>query len=91
LTGRRIPFRVTKNGRPVREVSVRGSINTGITYGIDFLGLEAAVAAGLDIWKWEQRLYPKWFMVRVVAWYNIRNKVHMIEEAAVAAKVKSKS
>lgn len=85
-------FRVLRNGQDIREAGVKGGVNPGISYGMEFAGYEAAVAAGLDLWKWESRQYSRDFMVKIVAWFNLHNLVSLHSEAAAqeAAEKKSK-
>jgi len=57
---------------------------------MEFLGYEAAVAAGVDLWAWETGVYPKWFRAKVIAWYNLHKAVIIHSESAAAEKAKSK-
>lgn len=40
---------------------------------MEFAAWQAATAAGLDMWKWENGEYPTWFMERTMAWWNMSN------------------
>ncbi len=58
---------------------------------MSFTEWEAAQAAHLDLWKWEIGEYPKWFKVRVIAWYNLHRMVAMHSEDAMISAVKQSS
>ena len=48
-----------------------------------FAEWQAAAAAGLDLWAWEQGEYPVRFMERVIAWWNLSNLVKTHGQDAV--------
>lgn len=84
---------MTKKGNPIQELPTpREVTDPGIASGLSFASWEACVAANLDLWKWEQGLYPRSFVVRVQAWYRLHNlvKLHSEVEAARAAKKKAR-
>lgn len=86
-------FAVTKKGEPIHELPTpREVVDPGISSSLSFASWEACVAAGLSLWKWEQGLYPRSFVARVLAWYKLHNlvKLHSEVEAAKAAKKKAK-
>jgi len=64
-----------RHGRPIQEVRLHHPADPGISYAQPFREYEAAVAAGLDLWKWESGGYPPTFMARVVAWKDLRDHV----------------
>jgi len=44
---------------------------------------EACVAAGLDLWAWENNVYPKRFKVLVMAWHRVHILISAhVEQAA---------
>jgi hypothetical protein len=45
---------------------------------------EAAHAANLDLYKWDQGEYPPAFMARVLAWYSRHRELDMHRDDAVA-------
>ena len=81
---------MTRHGEPIRNARVKGSVDPGISHSLAFAEVEAAVAARLDLWKWEQNMYPGWFKAKIIAWYNLHNLVEVHREAAIAEKSKSK-
>jgi hypothetical protein len=82
------PFQVSKNGIPIRDAYLKDAINPGISYSMQYTEWEACVAAGLDLYRWEHRGYPKRFMAKVVAFHNLRNLVEAHVENAKAKAMK---
>lgn len=75
-------FRIERHGIPIQDYIIRSSVNPGIKYSDSFAEIEACVAAGLDLWKWENCEYSDSFKIRVVAWYQMHNVVSQhIEDA----------
>lgn len=67
---------MTVDGEPIRTRGLKNPRNFGRLNwdaSLNFLEWEAATAAGLDLWRWEQGEYPKRFRARVMAWYNLHN------------------
>lgn len=58
---------------------------------MEFTEWEACVATGLDLLKWEYRLYPHKFMAKVVAFYNLRKLVDAHVEDAKAKAIEKKA
>mgnify|MGYP001158989645 FL=1 len=58
---------------------------------MEFAEWEAAVAAGLNLWDWDQNRYPKQFKVKVLAWYELHNLVQAHIEDARATKANTKA
>lgn len=81
-------FRVTRNGIPIEDYPLKGSVNVGIQYTTSFGELEACVAAGLDMAKWDSGAYPVELKNRVVAWYRAHNLVALHTQDAVRPKQK---
>ena len=56
-----------------------------IGFSMNFLEWEAAVAAGAtldELFRWEQRKFPKPFMAKVIAWYTYHSLVKTHQEDA---------
>lgn len=66
-------------------------MQTGIETGMLFTEWEAAHQAGLDLYQWEQGLYPVEFKARVIAWYHLHQLVSMHQEAAASEAAARKS
>ncbi len=60
-----------RNNIPIENYPLTHSVNIGISHSIEFTGMDAAAAAGLDLWKWDNNKYPASFMQRVMAWHNL--------------------
>jgi hypothetical protein len=76
---------------PIREISVRDAVDPRIGYSVSFGEWEAAHAAGLDLWKWEQGEYPRWFRTRVIAWHNMHSLIELHKQDALSRSMKAKS
>jgi hypothetical protein len=57
---------------------------------MDFVGYEAASAAGLDLWKWEMHQYDHLFRAKIVAWYNLHRLVQAHSDDAAYDKSEQK-
>ncbi|RPJ40042.1 MAG: hypothetical protein EHM35_00100 [Planctomycetaceae bacterium] len=51
---------------------------------------EAAHAANLDLYKWDQGEYPTAFMARVLAWFSRHRELEMHRDDAVARAMERK-
>ena len=52
---------------------------------------EAAAAAGLDLWRWDNNEYPRRFMARVVAWHELHALIELHKgDAAEQAQAKER-
>lgn len=60
-----------RGGIPIRDVLLRHGVNPNITYSQVFLEWEAATAAGLSLWDWDNGVYDRLFQAKVIAWYNL--------------------
>jgi hypothetical protein len=65
------------------------AVDPGITYSNSFAEWEAAHAAGLSLWDWEQDTYPNWFKAKILAWSKLHNLAEAHTQAAVNAKAKA--
>lgn len=71
---------MTRHGRKISDVGIRGSKDPEIQYKLEFEGWEAAVAAGAtleELHKWYDGGYPRKFMALVIQW----NRSHQLVEA----------
>jgi hypothetical protein len=83
---------VTKKGEPIRNAGgVRNTVNTGITYSMSFAEWQACIGCDLDLWAWESGVYPRWFKVRAMAYYNLTNLIELHTQDAVARKSEAMS
>lgn len=85
-----VPFRVTRNGEPISNVGVKDSIDPNISYSRSFGEWEAATSVGLDLWKWENDVYPRKFKARVIAFHRLHGLVELHTQDAVAQKSRKK-
>jgi hypothetical protein len=91
LLPQNVPFAVKRRGLPIKDYPFSaGGVNPQITYSNAFGEWEAATAANLDMYKWEQGLYPSWFKARVLAWYSASRLVKAHIEDALNAKMRQK-
>ena len=53
---------------------------------------EAVVAAGLDLWEWEQGNYPMYFRANVLAWHrnHILKDIHSQDVVSSVTEAKRK-
>ncbi len=79
---------MTRYQIPIRSagLSPKSVVRAGIQYGMKFAEWEACIAAGLDLHKWVDGLYPKWFMADTVAWYELHNLVSVHQHDAAVRK-----
>jgi len=52
---------------------LRESIQTNIIETEPFTEYDACIGAGLDVWAWEQSLYPVYFKANVMEWHKFHN------------------
>lgn len=69
-----------KGNTPLHELKPKHGINPGISYAPEFAEYEACVAAGLDLWRWEQNEYPIWMKAKVMAWHEGHKLVQLHTE-----------
>lgn len=75
-----------RHGTPIENYPLTHSVNPGITHSIEFTGMDAAAAAGLNLWDWENNKYPPKFMQRIMAWHQKkREKEIHIQDARLIA------
>jgi hypothetical protein len=89
-----VPFKVERNGVPIRSVDIKNGINPGITYGLAYAEFDAFIAAGAtadELYGLDQGKYPKRFRARIVAWHNLRKSIESHSNDAVAEDMKQKS
>lgn len=76
---------MTRNGEPITEAPLknkRAFVSAGIEASLDYIGFDAAIAAHLDVEKWDAGGYPRHIMARVVAWHKLQGLVNMHSEDA---------
>lgn len=79
---------MTRNGEDIRTYPLKDAVASGIMNSMQFLEWEAATAAGLNLWLWENNGYTKAFKVKVIAWYNLHGLVQSHQSDAAASKDK---
>ena len=84
-----VRFDVRRHRQPISTVRLPDGISPGITYSNSFAEWEAANAAGVSIWDWENGGFPNWFKAKVLAWYKLHSLVEAHTQAAVNAKSKT--
>lgn len=77
---------MTRRGIPIEQYPLKGSVNVGIDYTLGFAEIEACVAAGLDLEKWESGIYSADFKNRIIAWHRLRGLVSLHTQDAVQPK-----
>lgn len=71
---------MTRGGEAITEAPLknkRAFVSAGIEASLDYVGFDAAIAAHLDVEKWDAGGYPRRLMARVVAWHKLRGLVEM--------------
>jgi hypothetical protein len=58
---------------------------------MSFVEWDAAVMCNLDLWKWENDLYPKWFKEKTIAFYNLKGLVDLHTNDAQARKAEQEA
>jgi hypothetical protein len=59
---------------------------------MSFAAWEAGVAAGLDMYKWENTtFYSRAFKARAIAWYQLHNLVRLLSEVAAQRQAQKKA
>jgi len=51
-------------------------------------GWRAAKYAGLDLWQWENFVYPKWFRAKVIAFFRLDNLISSHSQEAAQPRKK---
>lgn len=85
-------FQVTRNSLPIETVAVKGAVNPGISFSMNFLEWEAAIAAGATLAELLQiergEFFPIWFREKIAAWHELHGQVNMHKQDAVNKKSK---
>jgi len=82
---------VTVRGQPIEGANFRNPrdiVNPDISYSQDFGELEACHGAGLDMWQWDQNVYPPGFKARVVAWWRLHKLIQLHSQDAAIKRPK---
>ena len=93
LTAPSVPFAVSRNGEAITEAPLknkRAFVSAGIEASLDYIGFDAAVAAHLDLQKWDAGGYPRHTMARVIAWHKLSGLITMHQQDAAIKKPKGK-
>jgi hypothetical protein len=66
---------------PIEQIRLRNPLNVNISFSTDFLGLEACIAAGLDVEKWDNpnpppEGYSRKLKARVIARYQLHDLIN---------------
>jgi len=69
---------------------LKDAVDPSITYEMAYAEFDACIAAGLDLWAWENNVYPKEFKVMVIAWHRLNRYIRSHTEQAIADKLKKK-
>lgn len=78
-----------RHGIPIDHYPLRHrGKSSGITHSRRFTEWQAGIAAGLDMWQWENGIYPVKFKAKTIAWYE--NKMAIEQHIADANYVKPK-
>ncbi len=77
---------MTRFGEPISQYLIKNPVDTGIQFTFAFEEFEACIAAGLDLDKWNNGLYPTELKAQVIAWHRLHNMVDTHTKAAVADK-----
>jgi hypothetical protein len=76
-----------RGGTPIKNVPLRHGTNPGISYSQEFELWQAATAAGLNMWKVENRIYPNEFLAKCIVWHRLHGLVEAhSQDAAIKAK-----
>ena len=65
---------------------VKDAVDPGITYSMGYAEWQACEGVGLDLWAWENGTYPRWFKVRIMAFYNLSKMIELQTDSEVAKK-----
>ena len=84
-----------RHGVPIDQYPLNSkfSVSTGIEFSSEFFEWEACVAAGLDIWKWNNGYYPPIFRAKAITWHknHILIDTHQREAEAIKAEQDAKT
>jgi len=75
---------------PIETVGLKRAISPNIQYSLEFEGWRAAVHAGLNLWDWENHVYPTWFRAKAIAYYRYDNMISSHSQEAVQDAAKKK-
>lgn len=81
-------FKVTRLGIPIEEYPLKNEANTQIQYAMRFAEIDACIAAGLDLWKWDTGFYPVQFKTEVMAWRRTNSIIQLHAKDAIDRKIK---
>lgn len=87
-------FGITRNDLPIEDHDLINTVKTGINYNASFEHWEAIIASGGgpdDLLRYEEGLFPKWFVARMIAYNRGSVLVEGNRNDAVARKMKKDS
>jgi hypothetical protein len=76
---------VRRNGEPIKKLSIKGAINSGITYSQSYQVFDAAIAAGATLNELKDLVggkYPNWFQAVLISWHDNHGAITMHQEEA---------
>lgn len=76
-------FWATRQGIPLEEYPLKDTVKTGIETSQALTEWEAAYAAGLDLYKWEEGEYSPSFKAKVLAWHSRHQELELHRKDAV--------
>lgn len=82
---------MTRFGEPIARVGIRGGVNPHISYNLSFLEWDTCVSLGLDLWRWADGKYPRWFKAKAIAFHNMRQAISSHKEDAMSREIDKKS
>lgn len=85
---------MTRGGEAITEAPLknkRAFVSAGIEASLDYVSFDAAIAAHLDVEKWDAGGYPRHVMARVVAWHKLTSLIEMHQADASIRRQKGKS
>lgn len=84
---------MTRKGIPIENYALSDPVQVGIRTSQKFTEWQALVEANAgpdEIVKWELGEYPRWFKVRLMAWYTRRVEFDSHREDAISREMKSR-
>ena len=82
---------MTRHDVPIADAYIKGAVNSGIKFKMEFEGWEAAVAAGAtldELYKWYDGKYDRMFKAHVIQWHRDHKLIKAHEQDATRPKKK---
>ena len=84
-----------RDGQPIKDVGVVGSIDPHITYNQSFAEWDAVVGCGgtlSDLWRWDHGGFPdRYWRAKVISFHQLKQQITLHVEDAKARAIKRKS